>query len=575
MDTPIKGLTQLSSNASSSARQGYTPNEVVEEAIKRAQNLILTEGFIPWKLFPRNAEFEPSTNASKNYITSVNISQLPSQTNTSQASDSLDDESYSLTIEENGAVSISSPSHIGIVRALDTLTQLFYQHSTPGAGVYTNLVPVNIKDRPVFEHRGVNYDLSRNWYPVSEILRTIDAVAWNKFSHLHLHVSDAQSWTLDVPALPELAAEGAYRRGLSYSPDELDQILSYGAMRGLEVFLETDMPAHTASIGNAYPELIAALNIQPDWATYASQPPSGSLKLNSTAVENFVTTLLGDVLPRVRPYSRFYHTGADDINPNVWLLDEGVRSNDSAVIQSLLQRFVDHTHGVVRQHGMTPIVWEETLLDWNLTLGKDVVVQTWRTVEAAKEVVARGHRVIAGNNKYWASTFFSPTPFPTTLSPIRLSTQFGWIPHPQPKQKLTTSQFLDCGQGNHLYPRPNSTKHSFQDYCSPFQPWPQMYVFDPTINLDDPAERALLVGAEVNMWSELTDPGNLDSKMWPRASAVAEVLWRGPTGNDTVALLDAATRLEEWRGRMVQRGVRAAPVQMTWCALAGEENCTM
>ena len=37
-------------------------------------------------------------------------------------------------------------------------------------------------------------------------------------------------------------------------------------------------------------------------------------------------------------------------------------------------------------------------------------------------------------------------------------------------------------------------------------------------------------GGEVHMWNEQTDPVNLDSRVWPRAAAAAEVLWSGKIG---------------------------------------------
>lgn len=162
------------------------------------------------------------------------------------------------------------------------------------------------------------------------------------------------------------------------------------------------MPGHTASIGFSHPELVTAFNAQP-WSTYAAEPLSGQLKLNSSAVYTFLDKLWADLLPRVMPYSRYYHTGGDEINVNAYLLDETVNSNDSSVIQPLLQKFVDYNHNKVRGAGMTPVVWEDMLLHWNLTLGGDVVVQTWQTVGAVAESVVRGFKTIAGNADYWVS----------------------------------------------------------------------------------------------------------------------------------------------------------------------------
>jgi len=321
------------------------------------------------------------------------------------------DESYNLSVTTDGKATITAVTSIGCLRALETFSQLFYQHPTTDGGIYTPLAPVYIEDQPAFSHRGLNLDVSRSYYAVTDILRTIDALSWNKFNRLHLHATDAQAWTLDIPSLPNLSALGAYAPGYSYSLEDLANIQKYGAYRGVEVIIETDMPGHTASIAYSHPELIAAFNQQPDWATYSAEPPSGQLKLNSSDVYSFLATLWEDLLPRLANHSSYFHTGGDEVNSNVYLLDETVRSNSSDILQPLLQRLVDFNHAAVRKAGMTPIVWEEMLLQWDLKLGSDVVVQTWQNDSSAALAVARGHKVIAGTTDFWVSPHFQPHPF--------------------------------------------------------------------------------------------------------------------------------------------------------------------
>ena len=374
----------------------------VQMAIDRAQATIFNEKFVPWKFYPRNSDFQPPLNGSKSYITSIDIYQNetdPSSVLKPLAGDI--DESYTLDVTQDGHVTMTALSSVGVLRAIDTFTQLFYQHSQDQTDVYTNLAPVTIYDKPRFQHRGLNLDVARNWFPVSSILRTIDAIAWNKFNRLHLHVTDSQSWPLEIPAVPELARQGAYQTGLSYSPSDIQQIQTYATERGIEVVFEIDMPGHTASIALSYPDLITAFNIQPDWSTYANEIPSGQLKLNYSEVDDFLDTLFADLLPRLSPFSAYFHTGGDEVNANSYLLDANVKSNDSSVLQPLLQRFVDGVHEHVRAYGFTPVVWEEMLLQWNLTLGSDVVVQTWQSDAAVAQTVSKGHKVLAGNYNYW------------------------------------------------------------------------------------------------------------------------------------------------------------------------------
>lgn len=393
-------------------------NDIVQGAIVRTVDVLMNSTIVPWKFHPRNSNFEPALNASKIYINRILLQQ--------NASDPMNvlkplageiDESYTINIGSvqmptlvDGTVMITAVSSIGLVRALEMFTQLFYQ-TAADASVYTPYAPVWIHDAPKFAHRGLNMDVARSYYDYDDILRTIDGLAWNKMNVLHLHGTDAQSWPIQIPALPELANKGAYQPQLSYDPETLAYIQEYGAYRGVQVIIETDMPGHTASIGFSHPELITAFNLQP-WANYAAEPASGLLKLNSSAVYSFLDKLWADLLPRVMPYSAYYHTGGDELNVNAYLLDETVKSNESSVIKPLLQKFVDYNHGKVRAAGMIPVVWEDILLHWNLTLGEDVVVQTWQTDAAVANSVAKGFKTIAGNSDSWVSApFFSDDSF--------------------------------------------------------------------------------------------------------------------------------------------------------------------
>ena len=320
------------------------------------------------------------------------------------------DESYQLDVSRLGEVIITANSSIGIVRGLTTFTQLFYQHSRGSS--YTPLAPIRIFDAPEFAHRGINLDVSRNYFTTKDIKRTIGALAYNKMNRFHLHVTDGQSWPLEIPTFPELSDKGAYRPDLVYTTDDFADLQYFAALHGVELITEVDMPGHTSSIALSHPDLIAAYNIQPGWQKYCAEPPCGTLKLNSTKVRSFLKELFDDLLPRVYPFSSYFHTGGDEVNRNSYLKDDTVRSNDAKVLQPLMQDFVDRNHDQIRAAGLTPIVWEEMLLEWNLTLGSEVVVQSWRSDEAVAQIVERGHKVLVGNYKYWvcfspASTLFS------------------------------------------------------------------------------------------------------------------------------------------------------------------------
>ncbi|KAL5382351.1 hypothetical protein PMIN06_009426 [Paraphaeosphaeria minitans] len=507
-----------------------TGDEMVDQAIYSAKQTIFKKNFIPWKFHSRNWT-EPSTD-NRTYISNVRVEVLQDDSeDIAKPLAGTVDESYTLELSEGGNVSIVANSSVGIVRGLVTFTQLFYKHSD--GGTYTPLAPVNIFDVPVFQHRGINLDVSRNYFSVRDIERTIDAAAYNKMNRLHLHVTDAQSWPLEIPALPELSAKGAYRPDLVYTADDFATLQYYASMQGVELITEIDMPGHTSSIALSYPELIAAYDVQPDWDTYCAEPPCGTLKLNSTKVDDFLKKLFDDLLPRVLPFSSYFHTGGDEVNKNSYLKDDTVNSNDSAILQPLMQKFIDRNHDQVRAAGLVPVVWEEMLLDWNLTLGSDVIVQSWQSDEAVAQIVAKGHKALVGNYKYW---------------------------------------YLDCGKGQWLNfdPTVSAQYYPYEDYCAPFHNWRLAYSYDPLGGVPADAQH-LVIGGEAHMWAEQTDPVNVDRMIWPRGSAVAEILWSGAKDAQgrNRSQIDAAPRLSEMRERLVARGIGAEPIQMPYCTMEG------
>jgi len=83
--------------------------------------------------------------------------------------------------------------------------------------------------------------------------------------------------------------------------------------------------------------------------------------------------------------------------------------------------------------------------------------------------------------------------------------------------------------------------------------WLNFYRCDPS-TIPEVVDNNLFLGGEACVWGEFVDETNLLSLSWPRASAVAEVLWSHVL-NETEAKL----RLEEHVCRMKRRGIPAQP----------------
>ncbi|TGZ78665.1 hypothetical protein EX30DRAFT_365830 [Ascodesmis nigricans] len=516
----------------------------IEAAWKRNKVFLFKQNIVPWKFHPKGTDFEPKFSPS-GAIKKVVVTQR--KTDRSRVPVEELNEEYTLSMpdasgkffdsndnkQEPGTIYIDAETSNGALHGLTTLSQLFYRAEKPEAfeNIYSPSTPVLIKDKPKFKHRGLNLDVARQWYPLKDIKRLIDTLSWNKFNRLHFHATDSQSWPLEIPSLPDLANKGKYGPHMSYTPEDLQNLLTYASKRGIEIIVEIDMPGHTASIADAYPDLITGRNMQPDWDTYAAQPPSGSLKLNNPSVETFVTQLFSDLLPRLHHHSRYFHHGGDEVNRNVYLLDPGVNSNSTDTIRPHLQRFMTHLQSQLTTHSAIPITWEEILLDWNLTLARNTIIQTWQSDSAVSAATSKGHRVIAGNYNYW---------------------------------------YLDCGHGQWLDFRPGESYdkyYPFADYCSPRKSWKLMYAYDPLQGLETEEQKRLVLGGEAHVWSEQIDGASLDAVVWPRAGAAGEVLWSGRKDAEgrNRTLEAASERLGVWRERLLERGVGAAPVMQLWC----------
>lgn len=157
------------------------------------------------------------------------------------------DESYTIHVKGCDAIRTSPPSAVlsattvwGALHGLETFSQLVRRRS----GSARRFIPHNvlINDAPNFPHRGIILDTSRNFYPVAEILRTVQAMAYNKLNVFHWHITDSHSFPLELSTEPELANRGAYGEKERYSSSDVAKIIEFARLRGVRVIPEIDMP---------------------------------------------------------------------------------------------------------------------------------------------------------------------------------------------------------------------------------------------------------------------------------------------------------------------------------------------
>ncbi|GMI65091.1 beta-hexosaminidase 2, BETA-HEXOSAMINIDASE 3 [Hibiscus trionum] len=449
-------------------------------------------------------------------------------------------ETYSLSISEVGETAyLIAETPWGAMRGLETFSQLVWGNpSAIPVGLY-------IWDAPLFAHRGVMLDTSRNYYGVADILRTIEAMSANKVNVFHWHVTDSQSFPLMVPSEPELAAKGSYGLDMIYSPSDVAKIVQFGLEHGVRILPEIDSPGHTGSWAEAYPEIVACANMfwlpGSDWDDrFASEPGTGQLNPLNQKTYKVLENVIRDV-SNLFPET-FYHGGADEIIPGCWKADPTIQSflSNGGTLSQLLEKFINSTLPYIISLNRTAVYWEDVLLDDVVKVNSSflprehTILQTWNNgSNNTKKIVQAGYQTIVSSSEFY---------------------------------------YLDCGHGDFLgndsLYDPQTTGRDPKDgksWCDPFKTWQTIYNYDITFGLSEDEAR-LVLGGEVALWSEQTDPTVLDGRLWPRTSAMAETLWSGnrdEAGRKRSA--EATDRLNEWRYRMVSRGVKAEPIQPLWC----------
>ncbi|KIM43081.1 glycoside hydrolase family 20 protein, partial [Hebeloma cylindrosporum] len=358
-------------------------------------------------------------------------------------------------------------------------------------------------------------------FPVADIKRTLDAMSWVKINTLHWHVVDSQSFPLVVPGFTVLSEKGAYNARSVYTTADVKEIVAYAAARGIDVIAEIDTPGHTSAIAKSFPEHIACPEAAP-WTQFANEPPAGQLRLANAATTNFTSSLLTSAAGLFR--SSYFGTGGDEINANCYDKDPQTQADLQAqgkTVNQALDTFTQACHKALKAVGKTPVVWEgkpSMLLVHPVTLDKDTLVMVWISADNVAAVAQKGYKILHAANEYF---------------------------------------YLDCGGGGWV--GQNVLGNS---WCDPFKTWQKAYSFNPVAGLTED-QYHLVMGGQHLLWTEQTNPSNLDSVIWPRAAASAEVFWSAPGGNVGTAL----QRLHDVAYRYKQRGVKAIALQPEWCAL--------
>ena len=458
------------------------------------------------------------------------------------------DESYTLDITQNSqSIDITAKTVWGALHAFTTLQQLVI---SDGKGGLTVEQPVSIKDYPLYPYRGVMIDSGRNFISPKKIFEQIDGLALSKMNVLHWHLEDAQSWPVQMTTYPNMTKD-AYSAREIYSHDDIRSVIAYAKARGVRVIPEIDMPGHASSGWKQVDESILAC-IDSWWSNdnwplhTAVEPNPGQLDI----LNNKTYEVVGKIYKELSGLftDSFFHVGADEIQPGCYnfstLITDWFAANSSRTYNDLVQYWVDHAVPTFKNTAnRTLVMWEDVYIsaEGAHNVPKDIILQSWNNgIGNIKNLTRDGYDVIVSSADF---------------------------------------MYLDCGFGGWISndPRydvmvnPNTSILNFNygggggSWCAPYKTWQRIYDYDFTEGLTD-AEAKHVIGAVSPLWSEQSDDTVISTKMWPRAAALAELVWSGNRdANGQKRTTELTQRILNFREYLVALGVQAAPLMPKYC----------
>lgn len=174
----------------------------------------------------------------------------------------IPEEGYTLHSTEQKVV-IEASTSAGAFYGMQTLRQLLpndVEKNERVKGVDWFIPCATITDKPEYGYRGVQLDVARHFFEVSDVKRQIDVMAQYKINKLHMHLSDDQGWRLEIKNtthdgkeydysnLTKLGAStscstNGYKPGY-YTQEQFRNLIQYAKERHVEIIPEFDMPSH-------------------------------------------------------------------------------------------------------------------------------------------------------------------------------------------------------------------------------------------------------------------------------------------------------------------------------------------
>lgn len=397
-------------------------------------------------------------------------------------------ESYTLSVTSQ-RIDIRATSGAGLFYGMQTLLQLM---QPAGTGSYS-VVSVEIEDTPRFAYRGLMLDVSRHFSTKEFIKKQIDALAYYKINRLHLHLTDAAGWRLEIKKYPLLTDFAAWRTdptwkkwwnggrkylrydepgasGGYYTQNDIREILEYARQHYITVIPEIEMPSHSEEVLAAYPQLSCS------GEPYKNSDFCVGNEETFTFLENVLTEVM-ELFP-----SEYIHVGGDEAGKSAWKTcpkcQKRMKDEHLANVDELQSYLIHRIEKFLNNHGRRLLGWDEILQGG---IAPNATVMSWRGEEGGIAAVTSGHHAIMTPGAYC---------------------------------------YLDSYQ---------DAPYSQPEAIGGYLPLKKVYAYDP-VPASLTAEQAKLVyGVQGNLWVEyIPTPEHVEYMIYPRMLALAEVAWSAP-----------------------------------------------
>lgn len=287
-------------------------------------------------------------------------------------------EGYALDVTPD-AVTLKANQPAGVFRGVQTIRQLLpaaIERRTKQAEAW-RMPSVSLRDYPRFAWRGAMLDVARHFFPVSDIKRYIDVLAYYKINVLHLHLTDDQGWRIEIKSWPQLTTIGSSTavgggKGGFYTQADYAEIVAYAQKRYITLVPEIDMPGHTNAALASYPELSCDGNA-PKLYT-GTEVGFSSLCISSETTYKFIDEVIGELAAlTLGPY---IHIGGDE---------------SKATPPADYVKFVERVQAIVSKHGKQVIGWEEIA---SARLIPNTIAQHWNADALPKIAVNQGAKIL-------------------------------------------------------------------------------------------------------------------------------------------------------------------------------------